>query len=238
MKMHADRRPYRFLLLLPAWIILAAGCGDASERASVESARDSIAKGNYTLAVTQLKSIVEASPENMSARLVLAEALLKAGDPNIAEVEARKVVAAPNASAESLELLGRILISNRKYSKTLQELAATDGTPRQKSASMSALVAKAHLGLGDVSRAGQIIDAALQESPRNEELLLLSGDLAAQKGNLFDALNKVAEVTSINPRNFDAWLMRANLTLSAGKGIPEAIEYGKKALALLRVAEV
>jgi Flp pilus assembly protein TadD len=76
----ASRRALARRWLLATFLLGSlAGCGSDSGKL-MDSARDYIAKGDGPAAVIQLRNVLQKTPENGEARLLLGELLLRQGD--------------------------------------------------------------------------------------------------------------------------------------------------------------
>lgn len=81
------RCPVRVLSL--AVLLALAGCAPKGE-ALYQRASDSLAKGDASAALIDLKNLVQAEPDNARARALLAQALLATGDVTAGELEIQK----------------------------------------------------------------------------------------------------------------------------------------------------
>ena len=74
------------------------------------------------------------------------------------------------------------------------------------------LAARAHAGAGNVDRAIEHLDLALDGSPRDPEISILVGELEQERGNLPDAYVAFRRASKLGPEEIRAW---SGLALSA-----------------------
>jgi cellulose synthase operon protein C len=80
-------------ILLVALVLMFAGCGlGMSAEQRVEKAREYLAADNYSAAIIELKNALQEDPVNLDARLLLADASMRAGDFDSASKEYQRAV--------------------------------------------------------------------------------------------------------------------------------------------------
>src|SRR5271163_4734717 len=111
------------LLLVSAQAFLT-GCGGESVQTSIDRATQELRIGSDQAAFIDLKHAVDKAPKNPSARLLLAEAELRLGNPLAARQDVER---ARNAGAQSesvADLQARIDLAGGEANQLLNELAS------------------------------------------------------------------------------------------------------------------
>ncbi|HWW68862.1 MAG TPA: tetratricopeptide repeat protein, partial [Duganella sp.] len=113
-------------LLIP---MLLAGCGRMQSDAQLLSAaRQNVDRGETKSAVIQLKNLLQRTPANGQARLMLGRLYLDAGDVLSAEKELRRALELGVDRGQAMPPLGKSLLLQGRYDKILDEI---DGDARQ-----------------------------------------------------------------------------------------------------------
>src|SRR5512144_237988 len=118
-----DVRNLRKGLVALALASVLAACSSGSPEALVESAKNYIAKSDYSAAIIQLKNALQDAPNNAEARMLLARALLETGDPTAAETEARKALDYKYPDNQTVPLIARAMLARGDYRKLVNEFA-------------------------------------------------------------------------------------------------------------------
>ena len=108
--MRPSPAPYPLLRALLASLILSltAGCGRTqSDEQLLSAARQHVAKGEPKSAVIQLKNLLQQTPANGPARLMLGQLYLDTGDTLSAEKELRRALELGTNPGDVAPLLGR-----------------------------------------------------------------------------------------------------------------------------------
>ena len=119
--------PLPLLRALLASLLLsqAAGCGRTqSDEQLLSAARQHVARGETKSAVIQLKNLLQQTPANGPARLMLGQLYLDTGDTLSAEKELRRALELGTNPGDVTPLLGRTLLLQGKYDKILDEIKA------------------------------------------------------------------------------------------------------------------
>jgi putative PEP-CTERM system TPR-repeat lipoprotein len=206
-----------------------AGCHrDESTATLLAEAKQYQQKGDHKAALIQLKNAVAKSPEDGEARIELGSAYLDAGDAVSADKELRKAASLGIPPARTLPLLGKALLAQGQFQKTLDEL-----TPElaKGSAPLLALRGEALLALGKSDEARQAYDAALAAAPNSGEALIGQARLAVLAKDNAGAHRYADEAVAKDGNNPEVWMFRGALLRVDGKS-DEALAAYDHALAL------
>lgn len=162
------RCPVRVLSL--AVLLALAGCAPKGE-ALYQRASDSLAKGDASAALIDLKNLVQAEPDNARARALLAQALLATGDVTAGELEIQKAkeLGAPMDLVRVSSC--RVLIARARFEQALAECKPEKGTPAQQ-IDLQVGTGNALLGLNRAAEAKPVFEAALASNPNSLEATL------------------------------------------------------------------
>lgn len=139
------------------------GCsGSASDYVKEGSAF--LEKGELPAALISFKNAVQADPKSLPARLALADALERNGDLQGAEQQCRRALEAGGAADELMPRIA-VLIMDRSENALLVRDFSTQSLKSSKADSdLRALVALAHLGLGQPRQANEQLDRATEQT--------------------------------------------------------------------------
>jgi putative PEP-CTERM system TPR-repeat lipoprotein len=217
-----NRRPSTRLVdsfkvgLLACALAVPAAFADDSAIAKAQGLFD---QGNYSAAEIELKNLLQADPNLLNARLLLAQTYLRSGNGAAAEKELRRAIdLGADAGAVRFDL-AESLLQQQKFRDVLDALDV-DSLPAAERARALALRGRAHLGLQDFEAAKQAFaDAVALDSTDREagaglvQLALLDNDI-----DVADATSK--RLLELYPKEPDVMLLRAEVERRAER--PEA----------------
>lgn len=218
---------------IAALLCLAACQRGPDPLAVLASARTRADGPDSQKVVIELKSMLQAQPQNPEGRLLLGKALLASGDPVNAEAELRRARDAGQPDASVAPLLATALLAQHKPAELIKEFgSATLQDPRAQ-ADLSTQVALAHATLDQRDRAEQVVGQVLSRVPDFAPAIVLRARLVAARGDLSGAQAAVADLLEKQPANAQAWLARADLLTARGGTEAEGAEAAyRKALTL------
>jgi putative PEP-CTERM system TPR-repeat lipoprotein len=197
-----------------AWTL--AGCFDHSPEKLMASARDYLAKNDAPAAVIQLRNVLQKSPQNGEARLLLGATLLGQGDALAAEKELRRALEFGQPAGAVLPALARALIELGQAEALVKEFGSTRLDDPTAAADFGTSLAEARLRLGQIAEARSGFDAALAQRPGYPPARLGQALLALYDGQREQALAIADEVIAADPRLARAHALRADLLLARG----------------------
>lgn len=194
------------LLLLTGDVAVAS-----TQDGALQEARANLNKGDVKAAVIQLKSILQQSPDNAEARLLLGEVYLRVrnGADAVKELERARELNLPKEKWVS-SLAWAYLIKGD--GKTLLEKIEPDPSlPATINAKVMALRGMAQMSWKDGSaiEAQNDFKSALQTDPGNIEALLGLCEMEKTRKDFKKATEYAIQATTKAPANVDAWLMLA-----------------------------
>ena len=214
--------PHAWLLALA---VAGAGCAGDDPAALLASAKQYIAKRDFSASIIQLKNVLQKDPDNAEARYLLGLSSLESGDVVSAEIELGKA-AALGLDSEALQVaLARALLAKGDAAKLIAEFGAKTVRAPQLQAELRALVGTAQLVRNERSAARSAFDEALALDPANASAHLGMARLAALDEDLPGALSRVEAALSTSPRSFEALLLKADLLALQGQTGPAELAY-------------
>lgn len=206
--------------------VALTACGLGSPEKLMASAKDYIQKRDYNAAIIELKNVLQSTPNNGEARLLIGEAYLGVRDPVSAEKELRRALELGQPHEKAVPPFIRALIEQGKYDAVIVEVEKRSlFNPAAVAATRTAL-GDAHSAKGNLPGARAAYEAAVQAVPGYPRARLGEAVLLATEGRLDDALKQADEVIAADPRLAEARSLRADILLAKGDrpGAKKALE--------------
>jgi cellulose synthase operon protein C len=156
--------------LLAAALLLAgtAGCARLRDDATLlADARNYQARGEPKAAIIQVKNVLQHSPANGAARILLGQLYLEVGDAVSAENELQRAQGLRMPAADVMPALGSAMVQQGHYAQALAQLADDPAQPRLQTVRGDAL-----LGLQRIDEARAVFQQVLVAQAANSAALL------------------------------------------------------------------
>lgn len=226
-------RPFQRQSRNSHWLLIAlllAGCGAANETSVLAQAEKRSKAGEHQAASIELKVFLEKQPDSGPVRHALGVSLLEQGDAAGAEAEFRRAMAADSAGADSVALLARTLLQQRKFAP-LAKLEAEMPPPDPKAATdLLTTLAQGRQAQGDLAQARSLIDKALSQDPAHPGAQVMDVRLAASTAPLPQSAARAAALAQRFPNDAEVILLLADA--QAASGDKEATSTYEQALRL------
>ncbi len=180
----------RLLVALLGLVLGASGCKMShapSEQDSLEQARSFMVQHDYRSAIVDLKSAIQAKPDNPESRFLLGQAYVAVLLGSDAETQFRRAMALGMSTAPVVEGLTKALLLQNKTAEALQVLDGGAGFSDEEAADMSALRGDALLAQGDKEGARAAVDEAIRLRPGSMTALLAKANLDLAEGRYDEA---------------------------------------------------
>lgn len=219
---------------LPALLIavLLGGCFGNSPDDLMAKGQAALDKGSAAEAVLHFKSAVQASQDATRPRVLLARALLAAGDPGGAALELTKALELGHDRNEAVPLLARALVQSGQARRLIAQHATTELTDRKAQAELKTRLAEAALDQRNPAAAKAALEAALAAQPDHTSALLLQAGNLLESGNDAEAGRIVDRVIARDGRSAEAWLLRGEILGQARNDVEGGRAALRKALEL------
>lgn len=201
-------------LLSLALALAAASCGRDDPQALLASAKQYIAKREYSASIIQLKNALQREPANAEARYLLGFSSLESGDLASAEVELAKAHELGLRSDELELALARTLLARGKADVVLAQSKDKVLSGGKAQAELQALLGMAHLRGGQPTEARDRFTKALAGDAANVTAMLGRALLAAADGDSEKALAAVDQAIAASPSHVNALVFKADLLAS------------------------
>jgi len=195
------------------WIILGAWLGVwplAAHADYLSDARTAVNQGDLKSALIDLRNAVRADPQNAEAHFWLGKIVLQLGDAVAAEREAKAALDRGYDPHLAVPLYAQALLAQQKFNDLLTQLQ-----PAGKDAALDAqiLVVRgyAQIALKQPDEAQKSFARAEQLAPTAVEPLLAEASLAAARGDLVAAQDKIDHAVQVQPKSVEALLAKAQL---------------------------
>lgn len=211
-------------LLIP---LLLAGCGRSqSDEELLSAARQHVAQGETKSAIIQLKNLLQRTPANGQARLMLGQLYLDAGDVLSAEKELRRALELGMERGGVMPSLGKSLLLQGQYGKLLDEINGDTPQPE-----LLALRGHALVGLNRADEGVKLFERILLDHPDNPAALLGLVRLELRDDRPEAALALVERALARSPDDVDALRQKGDILRLLGKN-PEALAAYRQVLKL------
>ncbi len=199
-------------VLVAALVALVSACARAPDEASsLASARRHIDQREYAAAIIELKSALQARPRSGETRLLLGVAQLNAGDPIAAETELRWAMEYGVPEQQVLPSLATALLATHRAALLTQQFGKAQLSDNAAAVAFKTQVALAHADIGEREQAEAMLDDVLRRDPEYTPARLLRAKFLVVRGDLSAATALVAEITTKEPNNAQAWALTADL---------------------------
>ncbi|MDT3706972.1 MAG: PEP-CTERM system TPR-repeat protein PrsT [Thiobacillus sp.] len=193
-----------------------AACGESPEQ-HLQMAQERLQKSDYKTAVIELKTVLQAQPDNREARLLLGETFIRSEAYPNAEKELSKARSLGVPDDRVLPALAKVHVRMGEPQKTLELGIPATGLSASSLAALHIARAEAQLALGNRAEAEQSIVAAKQAAPKSPELLLTQAKWAFTGGQKEQAAQLVDEALQGDPRFNEARYLKAALLETENK---------------------
>ncbi len=207
-------------------VTIIAGCGQKSADSLLASAKDYIAKKDYSSASIQLKGALQ-KKESGEIQYLLALSLVELGDYSGAELQARRALLSKYSSDAVYPVLAKAMLGLNEFKKITAELGKVVVNDTANQALISNIVGEAYLAQRQPADALTSFDAALLKVPGEPRAQI--GKARAAAGNdtsgnsAANALKVADEILASSPNFAPALALKADVLIAQAKPT-EAIE--------------
>ncbi len=216
-------------LIIPVLIGLLVGCnpfGDPKDKA-----RAALEQGDLAAARIEAATAIQKSENNAEAHLLLGSILLAQGDFITSERTLKRSLDLGIDRTRVDPLLARVWLRTGQHQVILDDLKPT---PSHQGAALAVVLAargQALLAKRDLDGAQASLDEALKATADLPEALIGQAQLAYMRQDAARAMRLVDQVLANHPRQPDAWEMKAQMLVLAGKADEALAAYGEAAKA-------
>ncbi len=200
----------KFTRAIVLLLLAAGGEGMAIAAADdpLQTAKQYMEKGEAKAAVIELKGLLQKSPENAEARVLLGDLYLRLGDGASAAKELEKARDLNLPKEAWIAKLARAYLLQNQPKVLLETLQPEPQLPGKVRGELLALRGVAQLGLNDgLDKAQESFNAALQVDPDSVDALLGLAMLEAARQQYKQAADYATQATAKAPKNVQAWLL-------------------------------
>jgi putative PEP-CTERM system TPR-repeat lipoprotein len=232
---------HALLAVCVAWAVAACGLIDnpIRDRAALDAA---IKNGNYRVAVELGRKLTQSDPGDPNNRLMLARALLLAGDAEAAYLEAKQAQSDGLAASQVGQVMAEALLRKADYRGAL-EIADARELFSANTAAMGRVRGFAHLGLGQPAEARREFAAVLEAEPGDTHTLLALASAVEYEEGPAAAVATLRRAVTQYPDNYvlslalgDAQVRAGDLTADATYSAVEKVARDQKDNELLAAA--
>lgn len=219
----AKAKSRRWLWSILILVALVAGIGGAaialrgpSSEKYLADGQKQLASGELRSAVINLRNAVRTDPNNIDARLALAEVSLRIGDAAAAEKEVKVARELGAPEERYLDPLAQSLFGQAKFDDILREIAP--GTREQKVEAVVRLWrGYAYLGKRDINLAGRSFGEALQVNPEEARAHVGLARIAIEQSDQRKAEEEIDRALGLNGDLSEALAMKGELQRLSGR---------------------
>ena len=209
--------------------MLISACQPTPEE-RLAQAEEHVAAADYRSAVIELQNLLQAAPDDMRGRRLLAEAYYQLGDFPGAAGQFERAIELGDTSASTWMAYGRALLSQGRATEVFERVVpnleshAAD-TP------VLVFLGDVQLAQNNFANADRLYAKAIEQDPASADGLTGLAMVRASTGDMTEAARLLDIAAENNPDVPSVWLARGNL-LQAGRDYTEAAEAFEKALQL------
>jgi cellulose synthase operon protein C len=219
----------RSFAVTTCYLIVASvsmGCGQKNADSLVTSAKDYIAKKDFSSASIQLKSALQ-KKESGEVQYLLALTLVEMGDYAGAELQARRALLSKYSADAVYPVLAKAMLGLGEFKKITAELGKVVVSDAANQALITTIVGEAHLAQRQPAEAIALFDSALLKVPGEPRALIGRARAAVVSdpsgGSAADALKASNDILMASPTFAPALALKADLLIAQSKPA-EAIE--------------
>jgi cellulose synthase operon protein C len=216
------------LMLTPIVPARAADRGEA--RASLVEGISRLYAGNARTARIDVLNALKADPDWAEAHAVQARVYLALDDGAAAEDELRRAIELGLPQGRVAHLLAHARLTQGDAKASLALAGKVSGSPTTR-AYAARIGARAASALGDLSRAGRELDAALALAPKSSLVWSDIGRFREMTGDLAGAVGAARNANALNPGNMEALLLNGRLARQQ-YGLVAALPWFERALVI------
>jgi putative PEP-CTERM system TPR-repeat lipoprotein len=217
------------LLVACGFAMALAGCNPFAD--PKDKARAAFEQGDLATARIEAATAIQKSENDAEAHLLLGSILLAQGDLVTAERTLKRSLDLGIDRTRVDPLLARVWLRTGQHQVILDELKAT---PSHQGAALAVVLAargQALLAQRDIEGAQAALDEALKVVADLPEALIGQAQLAYMREDTARAMSLVEQVLAKQPRQAEAWEMKAQMLVLAGKAEEAIAAYDEAAKA-------
>lgn len=215
--MHMNpHRHHSHKVTIVALALTLAACGKSPEQ-HLQMAQERLQRSDYKTAVIELKTVLQAQPDNREARLLLGETFIRSEAYPNAEKELNKARSLGVPDDRVLPALAKVYVRMGEPQKALELGIPATGLSARSLSVLHATRAEAQLAQGNRAEAEQSVVAATQADPKSPELQLTQARLALTNGQREQAAQLVDEALQEDPKFNEARYLKAALLETENK---------------------
>lgn len=214
------------LLLSLCALVLLAGCEQSKQSNTdhLNRAKEFQIKGDYRAAIIELKNALNIDAASKEVRFLLGEQYLAIGDGASAEKELRRAKELNPSEKRLPAFIARALLMQHKYAEVLKEFG--DGANDQ-DASLLAVIAEAHLGVRDLSKANRFMQRALAKDATLTAVQLGLARVAFAEEDFPKTQQHLQRILANQPNFRDALLLSADVAFKQARYADAQATYSK-----------
>jgi putative PEP-CTERM system TPR-repeat lipoprotein len=193
---------------------LAAGCQPVTPEELKSAANEALAKGELRTAEIHVKNLLQQQPQDVEARILLANISLASGDAAMAE-QSLRTAEKNGADAATIQLpLLQSLIAQNKLNDVITQFESGPQLSGKDQVLAIKMAAAAYQGLGGVDKAEGLYRRALELEPDSLDIKTDIAALYFRMQRMPEAVALLNEVFKADPQFSAAVLLRGNMELT------------------------
>lgn len=230
--MSTDRCNSVARLVTLAAVVALVGCS-RNEAERIQDAQRYFGQREVQAGIIELKTVLQTNPESSEARFLLGKGLVLSGDLAGAEFELKRALQARWDDNQVAPLLATVMVGLAKYRAVLGEFGAIRLTDKTAAAELATALCRAHLGMGEVEQAIDVLKAVLTESPDYQPAQDALARIHLARGDQGQARALAERMVARKPDSADAWVLTGDVLMAQGPaGATGASDAYRKALKL------
>lgn len=229
MPMRCRISPVNRVLLAFALLLALSGCGKQhfTTEEHIQRAKDFSAESKYNEAFIELRNVLQQQPIHPQGNLLLAEIILKMGDPFLAETSLKKAREIGVSTQSTQMLMSRVLMAQGRFNDVLQEATLNPDASLENRLDYMNIRGEALMALSRVDESCAQFDAMLHLRPGHSTALLGQSRCAAARKDFALSRRLIDEAIRADPRHTENWIQLGHMERGQGRYIEAETAYGK-----------
>lgn len=222
-------RPCARALLAFTLLLALAGCGKPhfTTEEHIQRAKDFSANSRYSEAFIELRNVLQQQPDHPQGNLLLAEIILKMGDPFLAETSLKKAREIGVSVKSTRMLMSRALMAQGRFNDVLQEVALDPDASLENRLDQMNIRGEALMALSRANESCDQFDAMLRLRPGHPPALLGKSRCAAARQDFALSRKIIDEAIQLDPTHTESWIQLGHMERGQNRYAEAETAYGK-----------
>jgi len=229
MLMQRPISPFNRLLLAFALLWVLAGCGKqhVTPEEHIQRAKDFSAGGKHKEVIIELRNVLQQQPDHPQGNLLLAETILRMGNPFLAEAALNKARQVGVSAKATQILMARALMAQGRFEDALKEAKLDANEPLDNQLGYMNIRGEVLMGLARVDESCAQFDGMRRLRADYPPALLGQSRCAAARNDFALSRKLVDEALRLDAGHTESWVQLGHMERGQGHYTEAETAYGK-----------